>query len=86
MSASPNVNPRPSIRKLPGSEPVKPSRLDKFGRDPESPVEKLRGLSDYDTGTGFSPFFRSPSTNSRNSASATRETSSGSSRTCLNAA
>lgn len=57
MGANPNVQPRPSLRKLPGSEPVKPSRLDKFGRDPQSASEQLRGQTDYDKDAGYSPLF-----------------------------
>ncbi len=57
MSTAPNAQPRPSLRKPALSEPAKSSRLDQFGRDPESLTEKLRSLSDYEAEKGFVPFF-----------------------------
>lgn len=47
MGANPNVQVRPSLRKVPSSEIVKPSRLDQFGRDPELISERLRPLMGY---------------------------------------
>lgn len=48
--------------KLPGQSKRKPAaaetrKLDRYGRDPESPSEKLRSSTDFERGTGYSPFF-----------------------------
>jgi hypothetical protein len=34
-----------------------PARLNKFGRDPQSPSERMRASSDYETEKGYAPFF-----------------------------
>lgn len=41
------------VRKPPASERT----LDRFGRDPNSALEKLRGQTDYDKDTGYSPLY-----------------------------
>ncbi len=47
--------PRPSepVRKPPAVE----TKRDKYGRDPNSPLEQLRGHTDYETETGYSPLY-----------------------------
>lgn len=58
MGAIRNVQPRPSsLRKPAVPETAKASRLDQYGRDPESPSEQLRGQSDYEKDAGYAPFF-----------------------------
>ena len=57
MGASPLTNPKQSLRKLPGTESAAPSRLDQYGRDPQSPSEQLRAQTNYDTDNGYSPLF-----------------------------
>lgn len=47
---------------LPSEVPLrKPAKLslNKYGRDPQSPSEKLRGQSDYDKESGYAPLFHS---------------------------
>ena len=55
MSALPN--PLPSQQKKSPGRAVRPSKLNRYGRDPQSPSERLRASSDYDTEKGYSPFF-----------------------------
>ena len=50
------LNPLPSERKQP-AKAARPSKLNQYGRDPQSPSERLRASSDYDTEKGYSPFF-----------------------------
>lgn len=47
---------QPKLSESKQRKPAKESR-DQFGRDPESPLEKLRGLSNLKAQTGFSPLF-----------------------------
>jgi hypothetical protein len=54
MSALPN--PLHTQKKAPG-QAARPAKLNKYGRDPQSPSERLRGSSDYDTEKGYAPFF-----------------------------
>jgi len=50
------LNPLQTPRKQP-AKTARPSRLNQYGRDPQSPSERLRASSDYDTEKGYSPFF-----------------------------
>jgi hypothetical protein len=52
MSALPNTLPSQQ-KKTPG----RASKAKEYGRDPQSPSERLRASSDYDTEKGYSPFF-----------------------------
>jgi hypothetical protein len=54
MSALPN--PLHTQKKAPG-QAARPSKLNKYGRDPQSPAERLRDSSDYGTEKGYAPFF-----------------------------
>jgi len=54
MSALPNS--LHTQKKAPGTA-ARPSKLNKYGRDPQSPSERLRGSSDYDTEKGYAPLF-----------------------------
>jgi hypothetical protein len=54
MSALPN--PLHTQKKAPAIA-ARPTKLNKYGRDPLSPSEKLRASSDYDTEKGYAPFF-----------------------------
>ena len=54
MSALPN--PLHTQKKAPG-QAARPSKLNKYGRDPQSPSERLRASSDYDTEKGYAPLF-----------------------------
>jgi len=49
--------PKPKLS--PARKPVAPEtrKLDQYGRDPESPVERLRAQSNYDAQTGYFPFY-----------------------------
>jgi hypothetical protein len=53
------AQPRHSRQSEPIRKPVSREKipLDAHGRDPKSPVEILRQQSDYEKGSGFSPFF-----------------------------
>jgi hypothetical protein len=53
MAALPRPNPKTNRTFSPEL------KLDKFGRDPESASERLRGQSNLDKQTGYSPFFNS---------------------------
>jgi hypothetical protein len=55
MSALPNPL-HTQQKKTPGRA-SRPSKLNQYGRDPQSPSERLRASSDYDTEKGYSPFF-----------------------------
>lgn len=55
MGALPNTKPR-EIKKSPGSD-TQATRLDQYGRDPESPSEKLRTQTDYKSDTGYAPLY-----------------------------
>jgi hypothetical protein len=50
------LNPLQTQRKQP-AKAARPSKLNQYGRDPQSPSERLRASSDYDTEKGYSPFF-----------------------------
>ena len=50
------LNPLPSERKQP-AKAARPTKLNKYGRDPQSPSERTRESSDYDKGVGYGPFF-----------------------------
>lgn len=54
MGALPNS--LPSERKQP-TRAARPAKLNQYGRDPQSPSERLRASSDYDAEKGYSPFF-----------------------------
>lgn len=55
MSALPNPL-HTQQKKTPGRA-VRPSKLNQYGRDPQSPSERTRDSSDYDTEKGYAPFF-----------------------------
>src|ERR1035437_5579655 len=55
MSALPNLLPSQQ-KKTPGRA-VRPSKLNQYGRDPQSLRERSRASSDYDTEKGYAPFF-----------------------------
>ncbi len=55
MSALPNPLPSQQ-KKLPGRA-LRPSKLNQYGRDPQSCRERCRASSDYDTEKGYAPFF-----------------------------
>jgi len=57
MGALPNTLPQP--QRKPASKAAKPAKLNKYGRDPGSPSERMRASSDYDRESGYSPFFHS---------------------------
>src|SRR5271157_1588507 len=54
------LNPLQSERKQP-AKAARPSKLNQYGRDPQSPSERMRESSDYDAdngaGRGYAPFF-----------------------------
>lgn len=50
------LNPLQTTRKQP-AKAARPSKLNQYGRDPQSPSERMRDSSDYDTGVGYGPFF-----------------------------
>ena len=52
------LNPLQTTRKQP-AKAARPSKLNQYGRDPQSPSERLRASSDYDTEKGYAPFFHS---------------------------
>src|ERR1039458_8527397 len=54
MSALPN--PLHTEKKGP-AQAKRPAKLNRYGRDPQWPSERLRASSDYDTEKGYSPFF-----------------------------
>ena len=54
MSALPN--PLHTQKKAP-ARASRPSKLNKYGRDPQSPGERLRASSNYDTEKGYAPFY-----------------------------
>ena len=54
MSALPN--PLHTQKKAPAIA-ARPSKLNQHGRDPQSPGERLRDSSNYDTGVGYAPLF-----------------------------
>src|ERR1035437_5053667 len=56
MSALPN--PLHTQKKAPG-QAARPAKLNKYGRDPQSPAERLRDSSDYGTEKGYAPLFHS---------------------------
>ena len=43
--------------KKPVGRTMKPSKLNRYGRDPQTPSEQMRRQSDYDKETGYAPFF-----------------------------
>lgn len=53
MSALPNPL---QTRKAP-TQARRPAKLNRYGRDPGSPSERLRASSDYDSEKGYSPFY-----------------------------
>ena len=55
MSALPN--PLSSNPKKSPGRAARPSKLNQYGRDPQSPGERLRASSDYDTEKGYAPFY-----------------------------
>lgn len=54
MSALPN--PLPTQKKSPARS-ARPSKLNRYGRDPQSCRERCRASSDYETEKGYAPFF-----------------------------
>lgn len=50
------LNPLPGERKQP-AKAARPSKLNQYGRDPQSLGERARESSDYDTEKGYAPFF-----------------------------
>jgi hypothetical protein len=50
------LNPLQTERKQP-AKAARPSKLNQYGRDPQSPGERTRESSDYDTERGYAPFF-----------------------------
>src|ERR1035441_7703747 len=54
MSALPN--PLHTEKKGP-AQATRPAKLNRYGRDPQWPSERLRASSDYDTEKGYVPFF-----------------------------
>jgi hypothetical protein len=54
MSALPN--PLHTQKKDP-AQAKRPAKLNRYGRDPGSPSERLRASSDYDTEKGYAPFY-----------------------------
>jgi len=55
MSALPNT--LPSQQKKTAGRASRPSKLNQYGRDPQSVRERCRASSDYDTEKGYAPFF-----------------------------
>lgn len=51
------ANPLPSQQKKTPGRAARPSKLNQYKRDPQSPSERLRASSDYDAEKGYSPFF-----------------------------
>src|ERR1019366_8291740 len=49
-------NPLHTEKKAP-ARAARPSKLNQYGRDPQSPGERPRDSSDYDTEKGYAPFF-----------------------------
>ena len=54
MSALPNLLPS---QKKPPAQAKRPAKLNRYGRDPGSPGERLRASSDYDTERGYAPMY-----------------------------
>ena len=55
MSALPNT--LPSQQKKTAGRAARPSKLNQYGRDPQSCRERCRASSDYDTEKGYAPFY-----------------------------
>src|SRR4051812_30986304 len=54
MGALASTRPVGTHPKVPGPAAVE---LDRYGRDPKSPPESLRRLSNFKAGSGYAPFF-----------------------------